>query len=119
MVFRVAYDLNPATAGKHHVPLRHVIRGVVRALGVDVWTQNVDKFRDIRSVEYGHGVNVRQRCQQLRPLTLWNSRTVRALERARAGIRIHGDNELASKLLGRAQVANMANVQQVKTAVGQ
>ena len=40
-----------------------------------------------------------------------------ALERACAGIRVHAHDQFAAQLLGPAKIANMTNVQQIKTAL--
>ena len=119
MVFRIADDRNPASAGKHYVALRHAFSGVISSLGMNVRTQETDKTGDIGRIEDDYRVNICQGPQDLRALAFRHTRTAFTLECAGAGIRINGHNQLAAELLGCPQIADVAYVKKVETAVGQ
>src|SRR5579859_3922181 len=86
---------------------------------MNVRTQETDKAGHIGRIEDDYRVNICQGCQDLRALAFRHTRTALALECAGAGIRINGHNQLAAELLGCPQIADMAYMKKVKTAIGQ
>jgi hypothetical protein len=119
VVFRIADNRNAAAACNHYVTLRHALSGIVSALGMNVRTQKTDETGDIGRIKDDYRVNICQGRQDLRALAFRNTRTAFTLECACAGIRINGYNQLAAKLLGCPQIADVAYVKKVETAVGQ
>ena len=119
MVLGVADNFYPSAAGQHHVALRDAFRRVIRTFGMNVRTDGANEIADIELIENHHSVYVRQRGQNFSALILWNARTPRAFERARARIRVNSHHQPATKFLGRAQVTHMAYMEQIKTAVGE
>ena len=86
---------------------------------MDIRAEQAHQLADIRRVENGDGINILQCRQDFSALLLFDSRAALAFQPAHAGIRIHGDNQFAAKLFGRAKIADMADVKQVKAAVGE
>lgn len=119
MVFRIADNRHAAAACNHHVALRHALRGVVSPFGMNVRTQQTDKTGDIGRIEDRHRVNICHGRKDLRALAFRHTRAAFALECARAGIRVNGHNQLAAKLLGCPQIADVAYVKKVETSIGQ
>ena len=118
MIFRIPDNLNPAAAGNHRIPLRHSFPSVVSAFGMDVRTQETDQLTDVRRIEDGHRIHILQRGQYLSAFAGRSAWAAFALQGANTGIRIYGHDYAAAQLLGAVQVAYMANVQQIKAAIG-
>ncbi len=119
MVLGVANNLNAAAAGDDDIALGHALGSVVGAFGMNVRPQKLDQVANVKAVKNSDCIHILERCQDLRPLVARNVRTPRAFQRERASIRIHGDHQAASQLLGRMQITDVAYVQQVKATVGQ
>lgn len=118
MIFGIAHNLHPATAGDHQIAFGHALRRVISSLGVNIRPQKLDHLTDIWLIENCDRVNVFQSCQNLGAFVVGNVRTPQALQRAGARVRVHRDNHSSSELFGRTQVANVPDMKQVEAAVG-
>jgi hypothetical protein len=102
VVFGITHDGNTSAAGKHYIAFRHTLRSIVSAFGVNVRTQQANQFGDIGRVKDGNRIHVTERCQNLGTFIAWHAWPAFSLERARAGVRINGDDQPAPQLLGGA-----------------
>jgi hypothetical protein len=119
VVFGIAHDGNTPAAGKHYIAFRHTLRGIVSAFGVNVRTQQANQFGDIGRVKDDNRIHVTERRQKLGTFIAWHAWPAFSLERARAGVRINGDDQPATQLLGGAQVTDMPDMKKIKASVGQ
>ena len=57
MILRVADDHHATAIGSYHIALGNGLLGVVRAFGVDVWTNGAKQCFDGRLCEDGHEID--------------------------------------------------------------
>src|SRR5258708_11157467 len=99
--------------------LRMLTARIVAALEVAGGPQRRDGALCRMVVEYGHVVYTRQRRQDLGALVFGHQRTQRPLDAPGGGIAIEGDDEKIAQVAGRAQIRDVAQVQQIEAAVGE
>ena len=119
VVFGIADNGHAPAALDDGVALGNVVGGVVGALGVDVGTDFADQGAHVGLGKHDHGVHVGEGGQNFGALGGGHQRTPGALQAAHRLIRIETDHEFSAELLGGAEIADVADVQQVETAVGQ
>ena len=119
MVFRIAHNFHPAAAGLHNIAFRNGFGRVIGAFRVNVGPDQADQLANVRRIEDEHRVNVLERRQNFCALAFRDARTPVALERARTGVRIHGNQQFPAEAFRGLQIPNVADVQDVKAAVGE
>jgi hypothetical protein len=119
MVLGVADNLHASAASQHCVTFRDSFRRVVGSLGMNVRADGANHVADIERIENDDGINIGQCGQDFRTFVFRNARTARALQGMRAGIRVYGHHQAAAQLFGGMQITHVANVEQIKTAVGE
>jgi hypothetical protein len=119
MVFGIADDRNASAAGEDYVPLGHSLCRIVRALGMNVRADQADQFANVGCIEDDHRIYIGKRGQNFRAFVLGDMRASAPFQLAHARVRVHGHHQLASQLLRSLQVAHMANMEYVKTSVGE
>jgi len=119
VVFGIADDGHAAAAGKHNVAFGHALSGIVRALGMNIGSQQANQLFDIQFIKDGYCIDVCERCQQLGALVIGDARPALSLDLACAGIRIDGYDQPSAQFLGGAQIAYMADVKEIEAAIGQ
>jgi hypothetical protein len=110
----IGEDNNPC-----QVYSNNIIRFVVTAFSNDVRTQAFDQLVWGVLVEDHHLVNAGQRPQNLGPILLGIDRTIRALDPPDGCVRVQADHEPRAERLGRLQITDVADVQDVEAAVGE
>lgn len=119
MVFGIAYNGNSPAAGNHNIALRHALRRIVSAFGMNVRPQQANKIGHIRRVKNGDCVNIAQRRQKLSAFLARDARPAFPFESARTRIRIHGHDQPAAQFFRGAQIPDMPDVKKIKTSIGQ
>jgi hypothetical protein len=117
MILAIANNLDPAAAGQYHIPFWHRVLGVISAFGVDIGAQNLDQCADVGSIEDGDCIHILEGSQDLRAFNARSAWAILAFQGANARIRIYGHHNLAAQLLCTMQVANVADMQQIKASV--
>ena len=117
MILGIADDDDAASAGFDFIALRDGLGRVVRALGVKIGANLADDGANVFLWEYNDGVYVSQRRENFGAFIGGHDRASFPFQRAHGGVCVHGDNELASEFASRIEVADVADVQNVKAAV--
>jgi hypothetical protein len=117
MILAITHNRDPAAAGQDHIPLRYGVLGVVSAFGVDIGAQDLDQSADVRCIEDGYGIHILQGSQDLSPFNAGSAGAIFALEGANAGIGIYRHHDPAAQLFCPTQIANVADMQQIKASV--
>src|SRR5664280_379835 len=94
------------------------VQGVVPPFDVDVRASLGKKARGCLFGKDANSIHTLQRSQNSRPVPLRIQRTPRTLQLCHRSIPVDSHQKSVSKVAGRFQVCHMAQMQQVKTAVG-
>ena len=118
VILGIANDGDAASVLAEGVALRHGVSGIVSAFGLDV---GVNLANDGAHVGFGKdddGVDVSQGGDDFCAFVLGHDGASVAFQSAHRRVGVDGDHQLPAEGFGRAQVADMADVQQVEVAVG-
>ena len=117
VVFRIPDDPGLDTQTLRQLPLGNAVLGVIRALAMDVRTKGLEE-RPHGSLLENHDIVYRlQRGHELRPASLVQDRTARALELPHRVVPVDGDHEHIALLRGSLEIAHMADVQQIEASI--
>jgi len=119
VILGIAHDDNTPSTGFDFGALGDTLRRVVRALGVKVRT---DFANDGAHISFGkdyNRVHVLERRQNFRAFLGRHYGPPLTLQCAHRRIGVHRDNQLAAEFARGMQVADMADVQQIETPIGQ
>ena len=119
MVLGIAHDDDAASAGFDFVALGDAFGGVVGALGVKIGTDFADDGADVVLREDDHGIDIGEGGENFGALGFRHDRAAFAFQCADRSVGVDGNNELASKCAGSVEIANVADVEDVETAVGE
>ena len=119
MVFRIANDGDADAEAVGDGALGNRVSGVVGALGVDIGAQFLQKFLDVGFGEEHNVIHDAEGGDDKRAGMFVEDGTAGTFQRADTGIGVDADNEDVSFGLGSGQIADMANVKRVETAVGE
>ena len=119
VILGIADDNDSAPAGFDLVALGDALRRVVAALGMKVRTDFANDGAHVFLWKDYYRVNIRQRRQNFRAFFGRHHWPPFTLQRARASIGIHRNNQFAAEFPRGMQVAYVADVQQIETPVGE
>ncbi len=97
----------------------HALGGIVGAFCLHVRMDFANDRANIALGENDDGVDVRESCENLRPLFSGHQRAAFAFERANRIVGVDRHHEASTDLLGGSKVADVPNVQQVEASIGE
>ena len=119
MILRIANDDDAASTSFDRVALGNAFRRVVRALGMKIGTDFANDGAHVLFWKDYDGVHVFEGRQNFRAFFRRHHRPPFALQHAYGCIGVHRDNQFAAERARVMQVADMADMQQIETPVGQ
>lgn len=119
MMFRITDDSDAAATFPHDFGLGHSVSAVIGAFGVNVGPEFADQGAHIQLRKNYDGIHVGESGQDLCPLVIGRQGPTIALQSTDRGIGIDRNDKSAAQLLGGMQVANVTDVQEIESAVGQ
>ena len=119
MILGIAHDDDTASTGFDFVALGDTLRRVVRALGMKVRTDFANDGAHIFFGKDYDGVHIRQRRQNFRAFFGRHHGPPFTFQRSHRSIGVYRDNQLAAEFARGMQVADMTDVKQIETTVGQ
>src|ERR1051325_3886153 len=97
----------------------HCLLRIVATLDDQIRTQRNDRFERCVFVEYHHGIDHRERREQVSALPLAADGTFRALQPADRCIAVDADHERIPGAAGREEQVDMTGMKEIEHAVGE
>ena len=119
MIFWIADDHDAPAAGFDFIAFRNAIFCVVGSLGVKVRPNLADDRANVLFRKDDDGIDIRKRGQNFCALIGGHNRPSLSLQTAHRIICVYGDHQLRADRMRRVQIADVPNVKDVETAVGQ
>ncbi len=119
MRFGIADDGDAYGKALRRGAFRNSLCGIVGALGVNVGTKFLQQALDIGLWKKDYEIHWAKGCYELGARLFVENGTTGALELAKAAVRVNADDQKIAFLLCALQIADMADVQRVETAVGE
>lgn len=119
VILGITHDDDATSTCFDFAALGDCLRRVVGTFGMKVWTNFSNNGAYVRFRKDHNGVNVGQRCQNFRALVGWHDGPPFALQRAHGSVGVDSDDQFAAEFPRGAEVAYMADVQQIETSVSQ
>src|SRR5467141_264986 len=118
VILGVTHDGHADAKSRGDGALRHGVRSVVSAFGVDIRAQFFQQGFHIRFGEEHDVIHATKCGNELGTRVFIEDGSSRPFEIADAGIGIHADHENVAFAPGTFEITNMPDVQRIKTAVG-
>ena len=119
MILGITDDGDTSAVFGDGIALGDIIGGVVSAFSLNLGANLADDGADIELGKDHDRVDIFQRGNDFGTFLFRHDGASCAFERAHGFVGVHGHDQLASERLGPAQVAYVANVEQVEVAVRQ
>ncbi len=119
MILGIADNHDAASAGFDFIAFGDVLSRVISALGVKVGTNFADESAYVFLGKNHNGVYIGERSENFRPFFGWHHGASFTFQGANGSVAVYGDDQLASEFACDVKVANVANVQDVETAVSE
>lgn len=119
MLFGLADNRDATTAFFYRVAFGDGVDRIVRSFGLYVRAKLTNQGADIEFGENDDRIDRSESRDDFGALGVGHNGPAGALQRSHRCIRIDGDNEFPAQFLGRAQIAHVADMQQVKISIGQ
>ena len=119
MILGIAHNDDAAPARLHFVALGDSLGGVVRTLGMKIRMDFANNGAHIFFWKDYNRIHIRERRQNFGPFFSRHHGPSFAFQRAHGSVGIYRDNQFAAEFPRRMQVANMADMQQIETTIGQ
>src|SRR5580692_1703919 len=117
MIFGIADDGDSDAETLSGRSFGNCFRGVVGSFGVNVGAEIYEERLDARFVEKHHVIDAAERGDELRAGVFVEDGATRTFESADARVGIDADDENVAFAAGSCEVANVAYVKRIKTAV--
>ena len=119
VIFGIADDLDAAAIFRNRIALGNGVRGVVRALGLNVGANLADDRAHIELGKDHDRIHVRERGDNFGAFFRGHDGTAFALQRAHRSSELIATTSLPAQSLRSAQIAHMPHMQQIEAAIGQ
>jgi len=119
VILRITHNDDSASTGFDLVALGDALRRVVGALGMKIGTDFTNDRAHVLFWKDYDGVHIRQRRQNFCAFFGRHHRPPFTFQPAHGCIGVHRHNQLAAELARGMQVADVADVKQIETPVGQ